>query len=68
MLFYKQTFNKESKKFKGVKYISTLFIEKYPDHDLVASAKYELETLGKDISEQPIIKKIEEKEQTKTED
>jgi len=37
----------------------TLFIEKYPDDDLVASAKYELETLGKSIDELPIFQKME---------
>lgn len=37
----------------------TLFIEKYPDDDLVDSAKYELKTLGKSIDELPIFEKIE---------
>jgi len=37
----------------------TQFIEKYPDHELVDSAKYELETLGKSIDELPIFEKIE---------
>lgn len=36
-----------------------MFIDKYTDHELVASARYELETLGKDIDELPIFKKIE---------
>ena len=40
----------------------TMFIEKYPDHELVSSAKYELETLGKDVNELEIFKKIEEQE------
>lgn len=39
-----------------------LFIEKYPQHELVDSAKYELETLGQDIEDLPIFKKIEEEE------
>ena len=37
----------------------TQFIEKYPDNELVDSAKYELETLGKSIDELPIFEKIE---------
>ena len=40
-----------------------MFIKKYPEHELVDSAKYELETLGKDIEDLPIFKKIEEEEQ-----
>jgi TolA-binding protein len=45
----------------------TRFIEKFPDHELVASARYELETLGKDVNELDIFKKMEE-EQTETEE
>lgn len=33
-----------------------LFIEKFPDHELANSARYELENLGKDINELPIFK------------
>ena len=47
------------------------FIEQYPTHELTASAKYEIETLGKDINELPIFKKIEEevqKDQEKAEE
>jgi outer membrane protein assembly factor BamD (BamD/ComL family) len=40
-----------------------MFINKYPEHELVDSAKYELETLGKDIEDLPIFQKIEEEEQ-----
>ena len=40
-------------------------MEKYPEHELVSSAKYELETLGKDINELDIFKNIEEKEKKK---
>ena len=40
-----------------------MFIKKYPNHELVDSAKYELETLGKNIEDLPIFKKIEEEEQ-----
>jgi outer membrane protein assembly factor BamD (BamD/ComL family) len=40
-----------------------MFIKNYPDHELVDSAKYELETLGKNIEDLPIFKKIEEEEQ-----
>ena len=39
------------------------FVDKYPEHELVESAKYELETLGKNIEDLPIMKKIEEQEQ-----
>lgn len=38
----------------------TLFIEKYPEHELARSAQYELETMGQDINELSIFKKIEE--------
>lgn len=37
------------------KYYS-LFVEKYPDHDLADDAQYELENLGKDINDLPIFK------------
>ncbi len=43
-----------------------MFIKKYPQHELVDSAKYELETLGKDIEDLPIFKKIEEEEKKDT--
>jgi len=36
-----------------------LFINTYPDNDLVDDAKYELETLGQDINDLPIFKEIE---------
>lgn len=36
----------------------TQFIEKYPNDELVESAKYELATLGKSIDELPIFEKI----------
>ena len=39
-----------------------MFMEKYPEHELVSSAKYELETLGKDINDLPIFKNIENEE------
>lgn len=39
-----------------------MFMEKYPDHELVSSAKYELETLGKDINELDIFKNIDQEE------
>ncbi len=44
----------------------TKFIETYPEHELASSAKYELDTLGKDINELDIFKKIEEEEKTET--
>ena len=40
------------------------FIKKFADHELVASAQYELKTLGKDIEELPIFQKIEESDST----
>ncbi|MCD6115696.1 tetratricopeptide repeat protein [bacterium] len=36
------------------------FLNKYPDNELVPSVKWELDHLGKDISEIPELKKIEE--------
>ena len=45
----------------------TLFVEKYPDHDLADDAKYELNTLGKDINELPIFKDIQSGEQASSE-
>ena len=35
-----------------------LFIKKYPEHDMISSAKYELENLGKDIESLPIFQEI----------
>ena len=34
----------------------TMFIEKYPEHDLADDAQYELDNLGKDINDLPIFK------------
>lgn len=34
------------------------FIAKYPDHELADDAQYELKTLGKDINDLPIFKKL----------
>jgi len=48
------------KKYDEAKKYYNMFMEKYPDHELVSSAKYELETLGKDINDLPIFKNIEE--------
>jgi outer membrane protein assembly factor BamD (BamD/ComL family) len=44
----------------------TLFIEKYPDHDLADDAQYELNNLGKDINDLPIFKDIQPEEQDST--
>ena len=41
----------------------TLFIEKYPKHDLADDAQYELDNLGRDINQLPIFKEMQEKEQ-----
>ncbi len=38
------------------------FLQQYPDHELAASAKYELDNLGKDINELSIFKETEQKE------
>jgi TolA-binding protein len=35
-----------------------MFIDKYPDHEMISSAKYELENLGKDIDSLPIFKDL----------
>ena len=50
------------KDFENAKKYYNLFLEKYPEHELVSSAKYELETLGKDINDLDIFKNIEEEE------
>jgi outer membrane protein assembly factor BamD (BamD/ComL family) len=44
----------------------TLFIEKYPDHDLADDAQYELNNLGKDINDLPIFKELNDQEQVST--
>jgi len=44
----------------------TKFLEKYPEHELASSAKYELDTLGKDINELDIFKQIENEEESTT--
>jgi TolA-binding protein len=49
-------------KFDEAKIYYNMFMEKYPEHELASSAKYELETLGKDINELDIFKNIEEEE------
>jgi len=49
-------------KYDEAKKYYSMFMEKYPEHELVSSAKYELETLGKDINELDIFKNIEEEE------
>ncbi len=45
----------------------TLFVEKYPDHELADDAQYELNTLGQDINDLPIFKDIESGEQVSKE-
>jgi outer membrane protein assembly factor BamD (BamD/ComL family) len=37
----------------------TLFIEKYPKHDLADDAQYELNNLGQDINDLPIFKDLQ---------
>jgi outer membrane protein assembly factor BamD (BamD/ComL family) len=45
----------------------TLFVEKYPEHDLADDAQYELNTLGQDINDLPIFKDMKTDEQASTE-
>ena len=46
----------------------TLFVEKYPDHDLADDAQYELNTLGQDVNDLPIFKDMQSGEQISTGD
>lgn len=41
-------FNNDLHQIDSAKIVYQIFLQKYPDHELVPSAKYELETLGKD--------------------
>jgi outer membrane protein assembly factor BamD (BamD/ComL family) len=52
--------------FKEAKKYYTLFIDKYPEHDLVDDAKYELNTLGQDINDLPIFKDMQSGEPIST--
>lgn len=56
-----------SEKFDEAKIYYNMFMEKYPKHELVSSAKYELETLGKDINELDIFKDIDKEEKEEKE-
>ena len=40
----------------------TLFVEKYPGHDLADDAQYELNTLGQDVNDLPIFKDMQSDE------
>ena len=51
------TYANHVKQFDEAKKYYNLFLEKYPEHELASSAKYELEVMGKDINELPIFKK-----------
>lgn len=51
-----------SKNYDEAKKYYNMFMETYPDHELVSSAKYELETLGKDINDLEIFKNIDKEE------
>ena len=42
------------KDFDEAKKYYTIFVEKYPQHELADDAQYELENLGKDINDLPI--------------
>ena len=44
-----------------------IFIEKYPDNSLVSSAKFELDNLGQDVNELPLLKNMKQNEDIKTE-
>jgi len=46
------------KDFEAAKKYYTEFIKKYPKHELADDAQYELQTLGKDINDLPIFKKL----------
>ncbi len=35
-----------------------MLIEEYPDHELVTSAKFEIQNLGKDVNEMPFLKNV----------
>jgi outer membrane protein assembly factor BamD (BamD/ComL family) len=50
--------NNYTKDLEEAKKYYEMFIEKYPDHDLISSAKYELENLGKDVDALPIFKDL----------
>jgi TolA-binding protein len=49
-------------KYDEAKKYYTMFMEKYPEHELYSSAKYELDNVGKDINELDIFKNIEKEE------
>jgi len=52
--------------FEEAKKYYTLFVEKYPDHDLADDAQYELNTLGQDINDLPIFKDMQSGEPVST--
>ena len=50
--------NNYTKDLEEAKKYYQMFIDKYPDHELISSAKYELENLGKDVDALPIFKDL----------
>ena len=54
------------KDFAEAKKYYTMFIEKYPQHELKKDAEFELQTLGKDINELPIFSLIKSDSSTET--
>ena len=56
--------NNELHKYDSAKIAYETFLQKYPNHDLTASAKFELETLGKDPA-QYLKLDVASKEETK---
>jgi hypothetical protein len=44
-------YNNDLRQLDSAKIVYETFLKKYPDHELAASARFELETLGKDPSQ-----------------
>lgn len=44
--------------FENAKISYNKFLEKFPDHELVPSVRFEIENMGKDINEIPVLKHI----------
>jgi outer membrane assembly lipoprotein YfiO len=66
---YNNEFNNEPAMLDSARRFYQLFLEKYPDHELASSAKFELENLGKSpdelIRKQPQVTDKEKKAATK---
>ena len=44
--------------FEQAKATYEMFLEKFPDHELAPSVQFEIENLGKDINDIPVLKHI----------